>query len=342
MENASTKEVIKGFDLTKFVLSFFVVAIHTELFGEYIYPIVRIAVPLYFIISSYIFFENLKGKDSKEKNQILKKYIRRNLLLYLFWFIVLLPITIIEKGYFSMGRLGLVKFLINLTVGSTFYASWYIMAQVEAILLLYLLSEFLKDRYIALIALIFFITCLLTSNYSFLIVQDISNIESSRPSIGTIFPPNSFIIGFVFCFIGKILSRYFHIFKELNAKKTMVLIILSLIFLFIEEYLLRIYHLPRFSNDTYIFLIPLSIFIFILVRNMKLEIRLFKELRNLSSIIYCLHFSMYLLINKMFISLSMFDYMNIFRYVITIVICITVGILMIQLSKKVKLLRYFY
>jgi len=77
MENASTKEVIKGFDLTKFVLSFFVVAIHTELFGEYIYPIVRIAVPLYFIISSYIFFENLKGKDSKEKNQILKKIYKK-------------------------------------------------------------------------------------------------------------------------------------------------------------------------------------------------------------------------------------------------------------------------
>ena len=89
MGDTSKKEIIHGFDLIKFIFAFFVVAIHTEIFGAYIYLLVRIAVPLYFVISAYMLFKGMSGKDKKEQLNILKKYVIRNLLLYLFWFIVL-------------------------------------------------------------------------------------------------------------------------------------------------------------------------------------------------------------------------------------------------------------
>lgn len=43
-----------GIDVMKFILSFFVCAIHTVGYG--IYPIARIAVPFFFIVSGYLFF----------------------------------------------------------------------------------------------------------------------------------------------------------------------------------------------------------------------------------------------------------------------------------------------
>ena len=49
---------IDAFDAAKFAMSIMVVGVHT--LGKYgIYPLFRIAVPMFFIISSYLFFENL-------------------------------------------------------------------------------------------------------------------------------------------------------------------------------------------------------------------------------------------------------------------------------------------
>ena len=58
------------FDIVKFFLSLMVVAIHCELFPLTLYPWLRLAVPLFFVISSYLFFGNLqKCKTVGEKNQ---------------------------------------------------------------------------------------------------------------------------------------------------------------------------------------------------------------------------------------------------------------------------------
>lgn len=46
---------IDAFDAAKFAMSIMVVGVHT--LGKYgIYPLFRIAVPMFFIISSYLFF----------------------------------------------------------------------------------------------------------------------------------------------------------------------------------------------------------------------------------------------------------------------------------------------
>lgn len=44
------------FDLTKFILSIFIVSIHSGIVSDIFIPIVRIAVPMFFIITSYLLF----------------------------------------------------------------------------------------------------------------------------------------------------------------------------------------------------------------------------------------------------------------------------------------------
>ena len=79
------------FDYTKFIMAIMVLAIHSALLPELLYPWLRLAVPLFFIISSYFFFKKYRSAESgAERGKVIKKFLIRNLQLYSFWFIVLL------------------------------------------------------------------------------------------------------------------------------------------------------------------------------------------------------------------------------------------------------------
>ena len=63
------------FDLTKYTLSIMVIAIHSCLFPMILYPWLRLAIPLFFIISSFLLFIKINFSSKNEKNTIIKKYI---------------------------------------------------------------------------------------------------------------------------------------------------------------------------------------------------------------------------------------------------------------------------
>lgn len=92
-------------DLVKYILSLLVFSIHVNPFGgeygELRYPFARIAVPLFFIMSSYFLFGKLqRAENPHQKNTILKKFIKRNLILYFTWFLLLFWITGNIRGWF--------------------------------------------------------------------------------------------------------------------------------------------------------------------------------------------------------------------------------------------------
>ena len=88
------RKEIEILDVAKFVMSIMVVGIHT--LGKYgVYPLFRIAVPLFFMISSYLFFSD----TDKCGNAIcLKKFCQSNIKLYTFWFIALMPVFLPMGG----------------------------------------------------------------------------------------------------------------------------------------------------------------------------------------------------------------------------------------------------
>ena len=81
-------------DLTKFILSFFVLAIHAYIFPHILYPWLRIAVPMYFVMSSFFLFSKIRITGEESRKAIVRNYITRQMKFYLFWFIALLPITV--------------------------------------------------------------------------------------------------------------------------------------------------------------------------------------------------------------------------------------------------------
>lgn len=157
-------------DITKFILSIFIVAIHTGLLPNILFPWLRLAIPLFFIISSYLLHSKTKGKKKDEKKAIIKKYIQRNLILYAFWFVALLPITIYaRKEWFEPGILSGIWTTITQTLfSSTFIASWYISATIIGTLIVEYLSERIKKLWLMPILLSSYAICCFTSSYSFL------------------------------------------------------------------------------------------------------------------------------------------------------------------------------
>lgn len=88
------RKEIEILDAAKFVMAVMVVGIHT--LGRYgIYPLFRIAVPLFFMISSYLFFSNTEKRGNL---RYLKNFCIRNLKLYIFWFVVLMPVFLPMGG----------------------------------------------------------------------------------------------------------------------------------------------------------------------------------------------------------------------------------------------------
>ena len=85
------------FDIAKFILSVMVVAIHTSFYPEYLYPWLRLAVPLFFVISGYLFFTKSGGGKLN-----LYKFVNRVIVLYIFWTIALLPLIFLYRKWYVL------------------------------------------------------------------------------------------------------------------------------------------------------------------------------------------------------------------------------------------------
>ena len=137
-------------DLAKFILSIMIVAIHTALFQTYLFPWLRIAVPLFFMISSFLLFDRVNASSIDQKDQVIKNYFIRQLKLYLFWFIVLLPLTIYFRKDWVIGVDSIFHIITNIfsntLFSSTFIASWFIVASIWATLIVYNASKKVNNK----------------------------------------------------------------------------------------------------------------------------------------------------------------------------------------------------
>ena len=150
-------------DLLKLVLAVLVVGVHTissvNSIGR---PILRLGVPVFFIISSYLFFIKQNScTTAKKRKQGLIKYVKRILKLYLFWFIVLLPITVYyNKWHINLSVDTFVVIVQNFLFNQTFSGSWYLMALILGIAIVWALGEKrVNDLGIIIIGILLYLLC---------------------------------------------------------------------------------------------------------------------------------------------------------------------------------------
>lgn len=313
VQKLDKKENYNSVDLFKFICSLLVVILHTSSYclsnmadgGKVptgasngpiitfllplVFSVLRIAVPFFFISSSFFLFKKVnKCNTEKEKNQAVKNYCLRILKLYLFWLILSLP-YMLDKFLFNSGYdvlTGLGVFAIKIICFDAFDGAWYLGATIFSALFVYLLSKKVKNSGLLVIAIVFYILAVLDSTYFNLFgLSGNSNFmffQANAPICLSVFN------GFVYFTIGKFFA------ENENRVSTKVSLIMALICfaLMYGELTLSNYLGLNYATDCFLALLPFSCFFFQLVINIKLkDKKAYRFIRKSSTFIYLSHFS---------------------------------------------------
>lgn len=178
-----TPNYYSALDFVKFICAMLVVVIHTsplKSVSSTAYFIVenvlaRVAVPLFFAISGFLFFGKLNYCDQKvsgdrENLCRLLSYCRRNAVLYLSWSAVYLVLVYLPMWY-RRGWWGihvLKDALVSLLFSGIHYHLWYLLAMIYAVPLLYVLLRLLSLPKVCWIAALLWIGECLTYSYAWI------------------------------------------------------------------------------------------------------------------------------------------------------------------------------
>lgn len=324
----------------KMIAAVFVVAIHSQPFSGLTEIVVvnilaRMAVPFFFVASAFFFFRKPKEK------QDWKLYVRRLSILYLFWFIIELPITtlhsFIEPETPFITNISI--FVRNFFFGSTFRGSWFIMALMECIPLLCFLSRRFSFRFLLSVGMILYVIIVSLTYYVAFLPDSVQRIVSCGMIYGGHIE-TTFLSAFIFCLLGKYLAEH----EECLIEKHHIgkLVVLVLILASIEVFTVNYYH-PPIVNDFYLML-PLLVFLlflFLLQHEARFSFNYLK-LRIYSTIFYFSHFIFVFLlvvVNKHLLSMD-----PIAKYVIVLILCTILASVMYHHAIKYKnsWLRYGY
>lgn len=280
-----------GYDILKFMMACLIVAIHSQAFygpysSIYLKPITGVAVPVFFVLSSFFYF--LRINDGRDIQSSLKRYLQRIGLLYLFWFIVNLPIIYHKKHYFvENGFPDVLRLIMDVIFRATFSGSWFFSASCLAIVLFSVFYRKMELRIIMLVFSVFlwfYINCidLIPNQYHGIYDWWAKNIRDEvRLTVLEALP----WVG-----MGMILSSPQKMKIEISKMILSVLLVILLCFL-----------VYTYSNGCD-FYYALSKFLLVIVivlyaANLKIKVStLSKHYRKLSILFYMIHFEMVILV----------------------------------------------
>lgn len=329
-------------DVLKYVLSILIVATHTSFLEGYITPLVRLAVPAFFMISGYFFFGKINSCDSKaQQTAYLKKSIKHNLKLYLFWFVLLLPLTLYIRQYHTMGLWGGLSHLVrDFLFGSTFQSSWYIIALIIGFTIVLFLSYKLPQWALVVIGVVLYIPSLLSSNYEFLIASS-DALQEIGHSLSHVFllPCRNFSVGILYIAIGKYLAEKNYDGKTMRYTGTFLFAFAALI---AEHLVLKFSGVKITNTDCYIAVPFAAYYLCKVFLTLDITCKHAMTMRKISTVSYCAHMAVFMVIGKLFKIFEIPDWKNILHFAVTLILTQVFALVVIRLSKceKLKFLKY--
>ncbi len=320
-------------DILKFIMSALVVATHTGLFAPHLTPVVRLAVPVFFVLSGYFFFSKVNAIDSsKGKRDYLLKSVRHNLQLYGFWFVILSPITFYIRDYFSEDFIsGILSMIQDFVLGSTFQASWYITALIIGLTVLFYLSKKCSNTILVIVGVLFYIPALLSSNYLFITTLSDTTLEIYKALTEVLLLPcRNFFAGIIYLVIGKILAESS---DRYCTKKDGVMSLICFAAV-VGEYLALNFGSVHIKDTDCFIMLPLTAYY--LCRwtlSLKADISCAVLLRKLSTLSYCSHMAVFMIVGKFLSALDIPDFGNIIVFALTLGLTWALGLIILKAEK---------
>lgn len=326
------------FDFVKLLLALFVFCIHAKSLRIYNCPVLRIAVPLFFIITSYFFFSKYdKEADPSAKKSIFRKYVIRNVVLYLIWTVAqIYPILQYRAWFENPFPENVLYMLRSVFFGGTFVASWFISGCVIAIAISIVVSRKGVNRVSVFISAAFFLLSALFSNYRHAFL--ISDAFFEGYSDFFLMPYNSFVIAFPWITAGRLFAN-----REVRRKTSWLSVtaFLSFAMLLVEN---RWVVQCGFSANraVYISLAILCPSLFaLLLKAPALKIPGASAMRHLSVVIFCTHGTLLYCFSILFELLGS-AHNKMWATILTLPCCFLIYLLVDFLAKRHKIFRYAY
>ena len=279
------RKYIIGFDILKFLMAIVIISLHAGISKVFSIPVSTfisnfqgLAVPVFFLLSSFLFFEKLScSQPSTSKN--LWQFEKRILYLYLLWSIIMIPITIYLHHYERMGLLGILIWIKDFFFDYTFFASWFFGALLIGMPIVFVLRH--KPMVLLLISGFLYVVF---SFYGMMPEIITKPFELYHLYLGV--PQRSFLCGIIWLGLGFLLSHYklLERIKEWYYKKRdnrlffcLFILLVGLTLSVIIDYL-------------QLFGVLSVVILFYLIRGERYNIEVCKLLRQCSIIMYCVHY----------------------------------------------------
>ncbi len=311
-----TKNYFSGLDILKFILAILIVAGHTSFGLEFrIYPLLgiieSIAVPCFFMISAFLFFNKLNIQQINQRH-VLRHSIKRLCLIFGIWYIIMLPMT-----YHTFFKLATIKEIIYAFLFTcSFSGYWFFKALIVNTIILYFFRGEKKLTLISIIALIIHLFWFYNYKYAFISLA--------------ISPYYSFYYHTIYFSVGALLAHYY--------KKSTILPNTFLFLGLIITYIIAL----NFPSIDFIYKLLFPLFIIILfIRFNPIYKPIYKYMRNISILLYVTHFILiwgYKLICIYYLNPTSNTYTilqySVIRFIIVISIALGISIIILKLEKK--------
>ena len=292
------KQGYPNLDAAKFLCALLIVVIHTSplqnaspLVHFYVNDVItRVAVPLFFAMSGFLFFRKLDFVDGKiarttRNFACILKATRKNVLLYIIWSFLYLIVVLPE--WYRTGWWGLhaVKdWLYSFLFSGAYYHLWYLLALIVALPALYVLLMFIPlERFWFVGAGLWVLECL-TYSYSWIGVDRIPLVVTIGSRMPVVF--DAFFRAVPLLSIGAVCAGT-------QPKRTSVGLCVGAFVLCAAEASLLYFFSPNESQFSYLFATPLLtctlLNVLVSGRQIALPNPWPSRLRDMSLLIYCLH-----------------------------------------------------
>lgn len=355
----------RAIDIAKFVMAIFVVAIHVRPFtGQtaFVYDdiIARIADPLFFQITAFLFFEKIFAQISGDLRQgmswrMLGHYMKRILALYTAWFVIYAPV-VLPRTWQECGNIrGMLLALLKKYWLSGYYgAMWFMTALLLAMPLVFILTKYLGSRLCLLLSAPWFL--LTVARMEYCSITDGWQVAGYFDSaIYGIFGwyGNGLTYGFFFCALGMWIAYKRTLGGQKNDSRDFALpSLISFLLLIIESYVIRDKGLGQ-SFGAMFFLIPTSYFLL----QWLLSVDIFEKMgeqsrkrldcacahmRRLSILIFTIHYGVMEGLQYMVGKYTTYVWNATVLYFVVLVVTIVLAELILLAQKKIKWLHILY
>lgn len=345
-----------------------VVAIHVQPFtGEVAFVnnniLARIADPLFFEVTAFLFFEKVFADVSENIRNMpwrrLGTYMKRILQLYLVWFVIYSPVVllrtyseVVTDGVHGGRLLGqiLLVLLRKFWLSGFYGALWFLTALLLAIPLTFLVTKYLGPRWCILLSAPLFLLTVLRMEYSAL-TDHMAIADYADALVEGVFGwyGNGLTYGFFFCALGMWVAwKRARGVDAAHVRKPWILFGISMGGLLLESYTIRHQQLGC-SYGAIFFLIPTSFFLLQGLLEIGLPQRedgrigeTGAHLRKISILIFTIHYGIMELLEYLADTCLSLRWNRSVLYLTVLVVTILLAELVLRTSRRIRWLQVLY